>query len=456
MVENHKLSFQIQQNLSTVLMQDTQLGRDLWQLLIKKHPADIASIISRLEKQDQQELLQKLPSQIIVDVFARLPEKIQAQLLVQLDIEQVSTILQQMSPYQLSDLFELFSDEDLKKFLTLLQETRRKKVISLLEFPPESAGGIMRSEEISFNEGLTIKKAVNVLQRLQPKQKHLHRRVFITDKDNKLLGFIYVDSLVLNKPDTFLKEIMESNELVINVREDQEKVAESMRHYDLSIAPVVDDANHLIGVITADEIFDIFKEEASEDVYKFSALTPVEYPYFQTSFWTLIWQRGPWLVALLILQSVSSTILTHYDALLAKYTIIPIFLTMLIGTGGNAGNQSGALVVRGLATGEMSTKNAAKLLIREFFISIVMALILALVAFFRVFTHAKSNLISSITISVSLFLIVVTSTMLGTFLPLLLERFNFDPAHSAAPFLATLMDIIGIMIYCLISSLLLA
>jgi len=288
------------------------------------------------------------------------------------------------------------------------------------------------------------------LQRLTP-QKKLLQRIYVTDQQNILAGYITLDMLVLNKPETLLAQVMNKNELHVYVDEDQEDVANQMQHYELLSVPVVDKENHFLGVITADDVYEIIKEEESEDVYKMSGLSPIEHSYFSTPFWKLIWQRSPWLIGLLLLQSFSSLILAQYSPLLDKYTIIAIFLTMLIGTGGNAGNQSATLVIRGLTTREITRQNGYRILMREFGISLMLALLLVAVGFMRVY-YATYDILSSAAISFSLFLIVVTSIILGAFIPILLERFNIDPAHSAAPFLTTLMDILGVLIYCFVCS----
>ena len=225
-----------------------------------------------------------------------------------------------------------------------------------------------------------------------------------------------------------------------------------MHHYGLLSAPVVDEHNHFLGVVTADDIVDVVEEEASEDVYKMSGLAPVEHSYFQTSFKSLFFQRSMWLGSLLLLQSISGIILNKYQTLIEGHIMLSFFLTMLIGTGGNAGNQSATLVIRGLATGEISRKNAIRVLLREFGMSLFLAAVLFGASFARIYMFYPSRTIEALAISASLFLIVSMSMVLGTFIPFMLERLNVDPAHSAAPFLATLMDVLGIIVYCAICS----
>lgn len=423
-----------------------------WPKLLHMHPADIAAFIERLPKQDAITLFGKLPLETSSQVFERLSDATQAQVLEGLETDQATRILHNMPVDKITDLFGLLSDENLNKYLRLLQKKDRHRVISLLHFDPESAGGIMNSEVLTLPHHVDIKQAINILQRLQPKREH-HQRIYVTDKNNILIGYINVEDLLLNKPETPLSRIMRKNELIVDVHEDQEYVARQMQHYDLLSAPVVDREHHFLGIITADDVFDIIQREVSEDVYKSSGQAPIVSTYFKTPFIQLLWQRIPWLIGLLLLQSISSIIMGSYQATLEANAVLAIFITMLIGTGGNAGNQSGALVLRGLTTGEINRPNGMNVLFRELRLSMVIAFILTSVAFFRVYFDPRTESFSQVVaICGSLYLIVVTSIFMGTFLPLLFERLNIDPANTAAPFLATLMDIIGVLIYCTLSA----
>lgn len=450
MLEVKKILFQIENNISAVLNQESPIGSDLWQILVEQHPADIAMLVTRLDHQDQVMLLKKLPGDIGTAVFEWLPSNVQATLLVQLEVSQATVILHAMSADDLTDIFDNLSDQDLEKYLRLIQKNQRSLIISLLNFDPESAGGRMNSDVITLRKDFSVKKCIEILQRVRPGGE-LMQRIYITNKDNILVGHITLDTLVFNKPETLLSDVLEKNELHIYVDEDQEDVANQIFHYELPSAPVVDKQGHFLGVITASDMVEIIKEEESEDVYKRFGLSAVEHDYFSTSTWNLILQRSGWLVGLLLFQSLSSVIMGRYDGLIQQYAVLSIFLTMITGTGGNAGNQSATLIIRGLTTKEMTKNNIGKVLMREFGISLVIASLLFIVGFIRVYYAA--DLMSAIAINLSLFIIVVVSTLLGSVIPVMLQFFGVDPAHSAAPFLTTLMDILGILIYCFIFSL---
>jgi magnesium transporter len=442
----------IEENLSTVIREDSALGVDLWKLLLEQHPADIAKIVENAFQEHQINLVKKLDPEIAAKVFRKLPSNLQVALIEHFENEFAVFLLENIPVDDLTDLFDYFNDEHLEKYLRLLQNKHRSHIISLLHFDPHSAGGRMNSDVLTLQEDMTIKKSIELLQRIKI-PKDLLDRIYVTDRESVLVGHITLDKLVVNKPQTTLGTILEKNDFHAQVNEDQEEVANQMLHYDLSSVPVVDNQNHFLGVITAYDVAEILKEEGKEDVYKMSGMSSPQdhFTYFTTPIWKLIRQRSPWLISLLLLQSVSSMILDQYNEMLSSYAIITLFLTMLTGTGGNAGNQSATLIIRGLTTKEISRKNALRALFREMGVSIILAFMLSTVGFFRVY-YFHQDFVSAAAVNISLFMIVITSVFLGAAFPILLERLNIDPANSAAPFIATLMDILGVLIYCFVCS----
>ncbi len=452
MIESKKILLQIENNIDSVIAQDTSLGVDLWHILLEIHPADIASLVERISEESRIELFNVLPRELSISVFKSLEYALQAELLVELEVEHAGNILNNMPLDELTDLFDELSDDDLEKYLKLLQKRERNRIISLLNFDPDSAGGRMNSDVITLQKDFTVGKSIGLLQRLGSKKDPvLIERLYITNKDHVLVGHITLDKLVLNKPETLLVDIIQKNELHVFVDEDQEDVADQMHHYDLSSVPVVDKQNHFLGVITAQDVVDIIREEEAEDIYRMSGLSPSQSGYFTTSTWESFWQRSSWLISLMLLQSVSSMILDGYNAMISSYTILTCFMTMLIGTGGNVGNQSATLVIRALTTNEIEKGDALRVLWRELRVALGIASCLSIIGFVRIYSF-HADLLAALAINISLFFIIITSVVLGSMIPLLLDYLNIDPAHSAAPFLATLMDILGVLIYCFICS----
>ncbi|TET06880.1 magnesium transporter [Candidatus Dependentiae bacterium] len=451
-MEAKKILNQIREHLEEVIKHDSPLGKSLWKEFLSLHPADIAQFLADCSRDEFRVLFLALPPKLQLAIFEELsdPTKIYAFSLI--SEEDKIKALNLLPAEELTDLFDQLSDEDLKKYLKLLNKTAREKVISLMKFHPESAGGIMDIEILSLREDFSVEKSRNILQRLRL-SRDIYQRIYVTDKENHLVGFIKLEDLVLEPPKSIISSFMRKNELVVDADEDREAVAKKMIHYGLTTAPVIDNRNHLLGVIPAKTVMDVIVEEASEDVQKISALAPLKYPYFETSFWRILFERSYILIVLLLAQSLSTTIQIAYESTL-HYSLLLYFLTMLISTGGNTSSQTSAVVIQGMASGEIRLSNIFRFLRREFFMAFMLALILGIVAFGRVF-YTTGDPIESLVIGASLGVIVLVSVVIGSCIPIVLKLLNIDPAFSAGPFLATLMDILGVLIYCYIAKLIL-
>jgi magnesium transporter len=290
-----------------------------------------------------------------------------------------------------------------------------------------------------------------LLQRLRP-SRDIHQRIYVTDNHHRLVGFISLEDLVLHKPSDRISEFMQKNEFVAYPEEDQEQVVKKMVHYGLMAIPVVNKDNIFLGVISGETLVDVLMQEASEDVQRMAALTPMKYPYFETSFLRLLWERGYILALLLLVESFSSTILHAYESSLSEFLIL--FIPMLLSVGGNTSSQTSAMVIQGMASGDIDTNNIWPFVRRELAMATLLGIVLGTTSFIRVQLTGGAFL-ESLTISAVLAMIVMLAALLGSGIPILLKRLNLDPAFSAGPFLATLMDIFGVLIFCLLTKLIL-
>lgn len=354
---------------------------------------------------------------------------------------------------ELTDFFDELSDDELKNYLKLLHKKDREKVLSLMQFDPETAGGIMNTDVITLMADFTIEKSIQILQRLQPSIE-LHQQIYVTNQDNELIGHINLEDLVLKNPKTRLSSILRKNELVFNVTADQETIAHQMVHYKLMTVPVVGDNNVFLGVIPSDTLVGIIEREAAEDVYKISALAPIKHTYFETPFAKLLYQRSSILIVLFLVQIFSSLIMIYYEKLLEGFLML--FVVMIQSTGGNSSSQSSAIVIQGLSSGELNSSNLQRFFRREALMALLVGGILAVVSFIRIYVlHKSSYHLANIAVSISLGLIVVASMLLGSLIPVILRKLRLDPAFAAGPVLATMMDILGLWIYCFVSQLIL-
>ncbi len=441
------ISQEIRDNIQAVISRDSPLGASLWHTLLEMHPADIADFLPTLDSKPMQKLFQDMPRNVKINVFCELSDNMKVYFLSFMQDQDRIEALDTLPTDELTDLFDLFSDDELKRYLNLLHKSSQEKVLSLLKFDPESAGGIMDVDVLTLIEDFTVAKSIQLLQRLRP-YREIHRQIYITNRRHCLVGYINLEDLVLHKPTDRITTFMRDNKLVVQADEDREVASKDMIHYGLMSVPVVDQHNHFLGAITSDTLVDVVMEEASEDIQKMSALAPMKYPYFETSFFRILWERSYILIALLLAESFSSVILDAYETTLSPllYSLIP----MLISTGGNTSNQTSAIVIQGMATGEINKNNMSRFLQRELLMAGMMALILGITAFIRIFFFTEATTLEGITVSCALALLVMLAVTLGSCIPFVLRRLNIDPAFSAGPFLATVLDIIGVLTYCYI------
>lgn len=443
---------QVADNVETIVQEDSPLGVLLWQELVKLHPADIAQFFSVIDKDSVKLLFKKFPHALKAHIFSYLSYSMKVYCLSFLDGHDRGHLLSALPLDELTDFFDELSDEELKSYLKLLHKKDREKVLSLMRFDPESAGGIMNTDVITLMADFTIEKSIQILQRLQPSIE-LHQHIYVTNQDNELIGHINLEDLVLKNAKTRLSSILRKNELVVNVKQDQETIAHQMVHYKLMTVPVVGDDNVFLGVIPSDTLVGIIEREAAEDVYKISALAPIKHTYFETPFLKLLYQRSSILIILFLVQIFSSLIIIHYERLLEGFLIL--FIAMVQSTGGNSSSQSSALVIQGISSGELNASNIRRFLGREALMAVLIGSTLGVVSFIRIYVLHQSYIWPNIAISLSLSLIVVVSMLLGSLIPVMLRKLRMDPALAAGPFLATLMDILGLLIYCFVSQMIL-
>lgn len=443
-MEVKELLYGIQENIDDVIAQKGPVGAKLWYELINTHPVDLADIFKNLNKEYVQVLYRALPHSLQLDLFHALQDKVKVYVLSFLDDQEQVEAFQTLSTDELTDLFDIFSDEELKRYLRSLNKRVHEKVRKMLKFEPESAAGIMHTDVITLMEDFTVEKSITLMQRLRP-SRDVHRQIFVVNKDHRLVGFVYLEDLIFNKPNIRISSFMHKNELIAEAHEDRETIAKEMVHYGVTTVPVIGADNIFLGVISSDTLVDVLVEEAVEDVQKMAAVTPLRRPYFETPFFQTLWERGYILVILLLAGSVSTTIMRMYEATLTEMLLF--FVPMLTSVGGNTSNQTSAVAICGMTSGEFDHSTMKHFLRREMMMASFLSIILGITSFTRVYL-TSGVMWESLVVSFTLAIIVLVSVTLGSAMPFILKRFNIDPAFSAGPFLATIMDIVGILIYC--------
>ena len=432
---------------------DQNIDKSVWSDFLTQHPVDIASFVADLSRRKFAYLFIKLPKKIKRNVFNELPDSLKAFSLSLLDDSDISFVLRRSTLNKLVNIFDYLSDSALKKYLSVLQKDDRERVLSLLRFDPESAAGVMDTDVFSLEFDLTVDKCVKLLQRIRS-ERELHHHIYVTNQFGKLVGHIHLEDLILGDPTKKIGSFARENKFVAKAHEDRELIAKEAVKYHFDCVPVVNDDNYFLGTISSEKIASVIGKEAGEDLYRMSALKPIRRTYFEISFARLVYQRSYILIILLLAQSISTMVLGHFESMLTGFLIL--FVTMLTSAGGNASSQTSAIAIQGLASGEINEDNTGKFMRREMLMALTIASILGVTAFARGYFTSPHSITGATIVGLTVFVIVLVATLFGFIFPLVLRRFNIDPAFSAGPFLTTLMDILGLIIYCYIGKLILS
>jgi magnesium transporter len=350
-----------------------------------------------------------------------------------------------MSSDERVDLLSSLPDDVANKFLNLMSETERKDVEKLLKYPPNSAGSIMTTEYISLTPELTVSQASELIRQAAPKKETIYY-TYVTDRQNRLIGFVSLKDIFMAKQDIPIRKIMNRKVIKAGAFQDQEEVAKAVRKYNLLALPVIDKNRKLVGIVTVDDILDVVKEENTEDFYKMAAMLSPKDAYFDTGFFTLIRRRIVWLIVLLIAEVFSGQILKNYTVALEALVALSFFIPMLLDTGGNAGTQSATIVIRGLATGEIGINQVFKVMRREAGMGLALGVVLGLFGLVRALL-LEADPFLGIAVGLALAGTIVMATVTGALLPLLLKKIKVDPAVAAGPFITTIVDITALIIY---------
>ncbi|MGB9790783.1 magnesium transporter [Thermotoga caldifontis] len=428
--------------------------RTLKMILSQQEPADILEMIEELPPDEKIVVFRLLPKDQAAIVFSELEPDDQMALIELFKEEKLKEIISSMSPDDRAELLEEMPANVVNRLLSYLTPEERKETLSLLNYPENSAGRLTTPKCVELHPEMTVREALDKIRR-EGKDKETIYLMPVIDHQRKLLGVVSLEDLIFADPDGLVEQVMDEQPVYVYATTDQEEVAQIMRKYDLVAVPVVDSEQRLIGIITIDDVVDVIDEEATEDIQKMSSMVVTEQSYFHTSSWQFFTNRLPWLVVLLLLGTLSSGIIARFESLLASLPIIAAFMPAMVDTGGNIGSQISALVIRGMALGEIEQRDWWRVLLREFLIGAMLAGVLALTVLIRVVFVTRVSQVM-LAVSVALFVVVVVSNIIGAVLPFIARVFRIDPAIMAGPLLTTIVDLMGIAIYFGIVNLLLS
>jgi len=414
-------------------------------------PMDQAEVFDDLKDEDQISLLPALVPAISADILENLDEANAAGLVAAIPQASAIRIINAMEPDEAADLLGDIPPDQAKVFLEALQN--REEVRPLLLHADESAGGLMTSEFLALRRRMTAADAITAIHEWQPETDNLYY-LFVVDREARLCGMVSLRQLIVAEPYTRLEEIMDPDVISVPAGTDQEECARLMSRYDLVALPVINGGNRLIGVITIDDVIDVIVDEATEDIQRLGGAQPLTQPYLDTPVSWVSRSRIGWLMLLFVTESLTGTVLRHFEDELQAVVALSFFIPLLIGTGGNAGSQATSTIIRALAVGDMDLKDGLLALWHELRVGLILGLGMAVIAFIRALTWGSAQGLA-VTVSLSVLAIVIWANALGAILPVLAARLKIDPTVVSGPVMSTLVDATGLFIYFSIARLIL-
>lgn len=425
----------------------------LKEVLIDWSPADIADLFSDLPPNEQAILFRILPQDLATDTFEYLDVDTQINLLKAMGNEEVAYILNDMSPDDRTALLEELPSQITKQLLMLLTPKERTIAQSLLGYPENSVGRLMTPDYIAVHKDWTVQKVLDYIREYGKDSETLNI-IYVVDEVGKLIDDIKIREFLLAPLDTKVSDLMDENFISLKVEDDQETAVEIFRKYDRVALPVTDASGILIGIVTFDDVFDVAEEEATEDIQKLGAVAALEEPYSTISISAMIKKRAIWLSILFVGEMLTASAMGFFENEIAKAVVLALFVPLIISSGGNSGSQAATLVIRAIALGEISIKDWWFVIRREVVIGLSLGIILSIIGFIRIaIWQSASNIygeywyLIGLTVSLAILGVVTWGTIVGSTLPLILKKLGLDPAASSAPFVATLVDVTGIIIY---------
>ena len=422
-------------------------------------PADVAEVILDLPEDEQVIIFRVLPHDLAADVFEYLDFEAQEQLLRAMAHEQVVGILNEMAPDDRTALLEELPSAAARQLIRLLTPEERRIATALLGYPEDSVGRLMTPDFIAVHEDWTVQQVLDYV-REHGRDSETLNFVYVVDDRGKLIDDVRMREFLLRPLTAKVSDIRDQTFGALNVTDSQQDALNVFRKYDRAALPVVDSNGVVVGIVTADDMLDVAEEEATEDIQKFGGMEALDEPYMRIPLWRMVRKRAGWLIILFLGEMLTATAMASYQEELAKALVLALFLPLIVSSGGNSGSQASTLMIRAMALGEVNLRDWWRVMSREVQAGLSLGLILGAIGVVRValwaiigeqYLHRQPYgphwPLVAITVGISLVGVVIWGTLSGSMLPFLLRRIGADPATSSAPFVATLVDVTGLVIY---------
>ncbi len=423
---------------------------------------ELADLVAGLSGEDCALVFRILPRAVAAATFEYLEPDLQRELVATLAQEQVIRLLDDMAPDDRTALLEELPAAVTRELLGRLSAEERRVASWLLGYPEDSIGRLMTPEYVRVKPDWSVERTLDHIRRYGRDSETLNV-IYVVDDTGRLIDDIHIRELLLAQPDARVGDLCDRRYVALKAGEDQERAIELFREYDRVALPVTDSEGFLIGIVTVDDVLDVAEEEATEDIHKIGGSEALDEPYLETPLWGLVQKRARWLVVLFVGEMLTASVMGWFESTLATAVVLGLFLPLIISSGGNSGSQAATFVIRAMALGQIELRDWWRVFVRECASGLTLGLILGVIGVFRIIawqqmfgTYGAHSELLGIVIGLSLVGVVLCGTLSGSMLPFLMARLGVDPAVSSTPFVATLVDVLGLLIYFGIASVLLA
>jgi magnesium transporter len=425
---------------------------ELSAVMTELHPATVADFSEGLTVEETWRLLASASVDRQAEVFAFFPLDKQVEMAGGVERERMSKLLEAMTPDDRVDLLKHLDVETVEGLMPLVTKAERQDIRTLLSFPEGSAGAVMTTEYASLPADVGVGEAVSLLRQQAPSRETIYS-IYVLDEDRHLIGFVSLRDLILADPAASVADIMQRDVISVRADQDQEIAAQELAKYDFLALPVVDNRHRLVGIITHDDVLDVMIEEATEDAQQMGGVLPMVEDYMEAPFLTVWRKRAAWLSCLFVAELFTFTALAHFEDEIKVVIALSLFVPLCISTGGNSGSQAATLITRAIALGQITPADWWRALKHELLVGLALGLTLGAIGFIRAALTPQSVLgnadpwMLALVISQSVAAICIWGTLVGAMLPLVFKRIGFDPGYASSPFVATFVDVTGIVIY---------
>jgi magnesium transporter len=433
----------------------------LRQALVELEPADIAELVATMDDDHAALVFRLLPRDLAADTFSHLDSEPQQKLIEHLGTESVVGIINEMEPDDRTALLEEMPAEVAQRLIALLSPAERRITQTILGYPEESIGRLMTPDYLRVKPEWTIAEVMTHIRQYGRDAETINV-VYVVDEDGRLIDDLRIRQLLLADPQQTVESIMDRKFVALRATDDREEAVRQLQRYDRVALPVVDSRDILVGIVTADDVADVAEEEVTEDIQKMGGMEALDAPYRESSLSAMVRKRGGWLSVLFVGQMLTATAMAYFEEEIERAVVLALFIPLIISSGGNAGSQATSLVIRALAVGDLHLRDWWYVFGREIVTGLTLGLLLGVIGLLRVVLwptgrdlYGDHYMLLGLTVAFSTVGVVTFGALAGAMLPFVLRRAGLDPATASAPFVATLVDVTGVVIYFTVAALLL-